>query len=170
MMSLVHWIWCLEWLCQVSCFYRKVRDILIVHWARYTNHWGKTLCDDYVIDVHSTSPRYPDYWINAPNQTLGSFISWIEGNGQYNIFEKVRKPWQFDDDVIKWKHFPRDWSFVRGIYRSPVNSPHKGQWRGALIFSLICASTNNWADYGDADDWKRQCAHYDVTVMTVSQW
>ena len=42
------------------------------------------------------------------------------------------------DDVIKWKHFPRYWSFVQGIHRSPVNSPHKGQWRGALMFSLIC--------------------------------
>ena len=29
------------------------------------------------------------------------------------------------DDVIKWKHFPRNWPFVRGIHRSPVNSPHK---------------------------------------------
>ena len=43
------------------------------------------------------------------------------------------------DDVIKWKHFPRYWPCVRGIHRSPVNSPHKGQWRGALVFSLICA-------------------------------
>ena len=40
------------------------------------------------------------------------------------------------DDVIKWKHFPRHWPFVRGIHRSP-NSPHKGQWRGTLMFSLI---------------------------------
>ena len=40
-------------------------------------------------------------------------------------------------DVIKWKHFPRYWPFVREIHRSPVNSPHKGQWRGALMFSLI---------------------------------
>ena len=31
-----------------------------------------------------------------------------------------------------------------GIHRSPVNSPHKGQWRGALMFSLICAWTNGW--------------------------
>ena len=42
------------------------------------------------------------------------------------------------DDVIKWKPFPRNWAFVRGIHRSPVNSPHKGQWRGALMFYLIC--------------------------------
>ena len=43
------------------------------------------------------------------------------------------------DDVIKWKHFPRYWPFVRGIHRSSVNYPHKGQWHGALLFSLICA-------------------------------
>ena len=46
---------------------------------------------------------------------------------------------RYHDDVIKWKHFPRYWPFVRGIHRSPVNSPDKGQWRGALMFSLICA-------------------------------
>ena len=40
------------------------------------------------------------------------------------------------EDVIKWKHFPRYWPFVRGIHRSPANSPHKGQWRGALMFSI----------------------------------
>ena len=42
------------------------------------------------------------------------------------------------DDVIKWKHIPRYWPFVRGIHQSPVNSPHKGQWCWALMFSLIC--------------------------------
>ena len=42
-------------------------------------------------------------------------------------------------DVIKWKSFPRYWPFVRGIHRLPVNSPHKGQWRGALMFTLIYA-------------------------------
>ena len=40
-----------------------------------------------------------------------------------------------------WRHqmetFPRCWPFVCGIYRSPVNSPHKDQWREALMFSLI---------------------------------
>ena len=43
------------------------------------------------------------------------------------------------DDVIKWKHFPRCWSFVRRVHRWSVNSPRKGQWRGAVMFSLICA-------------------------------
>ena len=30
----------------------------------------------------------------------------------------------YHDDVIKWKYFARYWPFVRGIHRSPVNSPH----------------------------------------------
>ena len=51
---------------------------------------------------------------------------------------------EYHDDVIKWKHFPRYWPFVRGIHRSPVNSPHKGQWHGDLMFSLICARINAW--------------------------
>ena len=67
-------------------------------------------------------------------------------------------------DVIKWKHFPRYWPFVRGIHRSPVNSPHKGQWRGALMFSLICAWMNGWVNNRKAGDLRRHCAHYDVTV------
>ena len=41
------------------------------------------------------------------------------------------------DDVIKWKHFPSYWPYVRGIHRSSVNSPHNGQEHGALMYSLI---------------------------------
>ena len=69
------------------------------------------------------------------------------------------------DDVIKWKHFPRYWPFVRGIHRSPVNSPHKGQWRGSLMFSLICAWINRWVNNGEAGDLRRYRTHYDVIVM-----
>ena len=47
-------------------------------------------------------------------------------------------------DVIKWKHVPRYWPSVRGIHRSPVNSPHKGQSRAALMLPLICAWINAW--------------------------
>ena len=69
------------------------------------------------------------------------------------------------DDVIKWKYFPRYWPFVRGIHRSPVNSPHKGQWRGALMFSLICAWMNDWVNNRETGDSRRNRTHYDVTVM-----
>ena len=69
------------------------------------------------------------------------------------------------DDVIKWKHFPCHWSFVWGIHRSSVNSPHKGQWRGTLMFSLICAWINGWVNHHEAGDLRRYRAHYDVIVM-----
>ena len=67
------------------------------------------------------------------------------------------------DDVIKY--FPRSWPFVRGIHRSPVNSPYKGQWRGGLMFSLICAWMNDWINIREAGDLRRHRTHYDVTVM-----
>ena len=74
------------------------------------------------------------------------------------------------DDVIKWKHFPRYWPFVRGIHQSPVNSPHKGQWRGALIFSLICVCIHGWVNNPEAGDLRCSGAHYDVIVMKVVHW
>ena len=69
---------------------------------------------------------------------------------------------------MKWKHFPRYWPFVRGIHRSPVNSPQKGQWRGALMFSLICLGINGWVNNRKAGDLRRYRAHYDVIVMAMS--
>ena len=42
---------------------------------------------------------------------------------------------------------------------------HKGRWHGSLMFSLICAWTNGWANIRDAGDLRRHRAHYDVTVM-----
>ena len=71
------------------------------------------------------------------------------------------------DDVIKWKHYPRYWPFVRGIHRSPVNSLHKGQWRGALMLSLICARINGWVNNGEAGDMRCHRVHYNVIVMMI---
>ena len=69
-----------------------------------------------------------------------------------------------------WRHQMETFSallaLVLGIHRSPINSPHKGQWRGALLFSLIFAWTNGWVNNRDAGDLKRHLAHNDVTVMT----
>ena len=61
---------------------------------------------------------------------------------------------------------PRYFPFVLGIHRSPVNSLRKGQWRGTLMFSLICAWTNGWVNNRDTGDLRRHDAHYDVTIMT----
>ena len=74
------------------------------------------------------------------------------------------------DDVIKWKHFPRYWPFVRSVHRSPVNSPHKGQWRGALMFSLICTWIHGWVSNREAGDLRRLRTHYDNNVPCFKMW
>ena len=72
------------------------------------------------------------------------------------------------DDVIKWKHFPRYLPFMLGIHRSPVNSPNKGQWRGALMLSLFRAWIDGWVNNCQAGDWKRHPANFDVIIMNSS--
>ena len=54
---------------------------------------------------------------------------------------------------------------MRGIHRSPVNSPHRGQWRGALMFSLICTWTNGSANNLDARDLRRHCSSLHCNVF-----
>ena len=47
----------------------------------------------------------------------------------------------------------------REIRPWPVNSPHKGQWRGGLMFSSICAWISGWINNRGADDLRRHRAH-----------
>ena len=96
--------------------------------------------------------------------TTSKKVTFLSFSTRYDYW-KFRMCYKSHDDVIKWKHFPRYWPFVRGIHRSRVNSPHKGQWRGALMFSLIYARMNEWVNNREAGDLRRHRAHYDVTVM-----
>ena len=68
-------------------------------------------------------------------------------------------------DVIKWKRFSCYCPSVRSIHRSPVHTPHKDQWRGALTCSLICAWINGWVNNRYAGDFRRRCARHYVTVI-----
>ena len=104
------------------------------------------------------------HWNDIAQQLLQSLPS----HATYNSHKAIRKlsmDWMQHDDVIKWKQLPRYWPFVRGIHRSPVKSPHKGQWRGTLMFSLICVWINDWVNNREAGDLRRYRAHYDVIVM-----
>ena len=70
-------------------------------------------------------------------------------------------------DVIIMKKFPHHWPFVWGIYKSPLNSSHKGRWRGALLFSLFCTWTNGYVNNQYVGDSRRHRAHCGVTVMDL---
>ena len=85
-------------------------------------------------------------------------LSWIWPSGGPGVVF-------FHDDVIKWKRFARYWPFARGIHRSQVNSPHKGQWRRTLMFSSIYAWIKGWVNNRKAGDLRHHSAHYDVTLL-----
>ena len=100
----------------------------------------------------------------APWKTVGHDRV-ADGDCRYHDGHFFLNFWPSHDDVIKWKHFPRNWPFVRGIHRSPVNSPHKGQWHRASMFSLMYAWINGRLNNGEAGDLRGHRAHYDVIVM-----
>ena len=103
--------------------------------------------------------------ICSANKGMTEHLHWLTRSGSNQFKISVFDNGHFHDDVIKWKHFPLYWPFVRGIHRSTVNSPHKGQWRGALMFSLTCVWINGWVNNRETGDLRRHHAHYDVTVM-----
>ena len=71
-------------------------------------------------------------WFKHSHKVYTGEISWTAYYPPPLVQKQI-----FHDDVIKWQHFPRYWPFVRGIHRWPVNSPHKGQWRRALMFFYL---------------------------------
>ena len=75
------------------------------------------------------------------------------------FFSRSDRVSSLHDGVTKWKYFPRYWPFVKSL----VDSPHKSQWRAALMYSLIW--TNGSANNPGTGDLSRHCAHYDVIIM-----
>ena len=89
-------------------------------------------------------------------------LEWSKETSTYILcFNVIWPPW--------WRHQMETFSALLAIWAGnspvPVNSPHKGQWRGTLMFSLICARMNCWANNREADDLRRHRTHYDVIVM-----
>ena len=74
------------------------------------------------------------------------------------------------DDVIKYNTtFCALLDLCAGNSPVPVNCPHKGQWRGALMFYLICAWINSWVYNRGAGNLRRHRAHYDIIVMVIKK-
>ena len=75
-----------------------------------------------------------------------------------------------DVSISWWRHQMETFSALLAICAGnspvPVNSPHKGQWRGALMFTLICARIYSWVNNSEAGEMRRYRAHYDVIVMS----
>ena len=65
----------------------------------------------------------------------------------------------FHDDVIKWKHFPRNCPFVRGIHRS--------RWIPHTKASDAELWINGWVNNREAGDLRSHRGHHDVNVIVM---
>ena len=84
----------------------------------------------------------------------------MEDNGIFSSITYIMVSWASVAGIVL-----SEYPIVRRIHRSPVNSPHKGQWRGALMFSLISAWINGWVNNRESGDLRRHRTHYYATVM-----
>ena len=120
----------------------------LLNWVEY--HWYKI------------SFKYPrgQWWVSDVYRLLQQPHGYT-GNHCYHI---VSRPW--------WRHQMEPFSALLALCAGnspvPVNSPHKGQWRGALMFSLICAWINDWVNNREAGDLRRHRGHYDVNIMSLT--
>ena len=124
----------------------------------WTNGWAKNrdagctinpgywqICVEYILTKSAALPDHEEVKMELMLVNIKDYILPLTSTIiLHKVLISPDIPWH--DDVIKWKPFPRYWPFVRGIHRSPVNSPHKGQSRGALMFTLICARINGWVN------------------------
>ena len=81
--------------------------------------------------------------------------------------------WWKAHSVVSWWRHPMETFFTllalcAGNSPATGEFPHKDQWRGALMCSLICAWINGCVNNHEAGDLRRHRTHYDVTVMFIN--
>ena len=102
------------------------------------------------------------FWVLAsPDHQQSWYWQWRVKGSMPSTTKNGNSPW--------WRHEMETFSALLAICAGnspvPVNSPHKGQWGEALMFSLICVWINGWVNNREAGDLRRHRAHYDVIVM-----
>ena len=79
------------------------------------------------------------------------------------VMKSTIRPW--------WRHHRGTFSALLALCagNSSVTgeSPHKGQWRRPLMFSLICVWINGWVNNRETGDLRHYRAHYDVILMST---
>ena len=147
--------WTFQWLCA-----RFALDFVVVYFYPYPSRLLYWLLmgewHDYRNKKSKQTKTKPIKWKFTDFVTITVSAICIEHNHRWNQ---------------SWRHQMETLSALLalcgGIQRSPANSPHKGQWSGALMLSLICAWINSWVNNREAtSDLRRHRAHYDVIVMS----
>ena len=130
----------------------------------------------YMLVQFDTKIRTPHYW---PVQ--GRNHQWIIKKARI-FMAMIIFMWLMVESIVIstiigkaswWRHQMETFSALLALCAGnspvPVNSLHKGQWRGALMFTLLCARINDWVNNRVAVDLRRHLDHYDVSVMWVKR-
>ena len=116
-------------------------------------HWKIPYFDLNIIEVCYNWKRVSIGWGNGLVPDRGHAITWTAADQVYwRIYAPLGDNEYMMTSSLKWNHLP-------------VNSPHKGQWREALMFSLICTWINDSVSNRHAGDLRRHRAHCEVIVM-----
>ena len=137
--------------------------------------WQKTLSTLLTLCVSNPSVNVGISGLPAQRPVMPNFdISFVVSLNELLNKQAMLMIW--DAIVVMWCHCfvccimmtsqnGNTFHITGPLWGWPVDSPHKGQWRGALMFSLISVSTNGWANNRDAGDLRSHHAHYNITVM-----
>ena len=160
----------LKLVCVNKICFRTSATTLLINWHDYLGPFFHQL-NSYFLDIQATLSR-SDPGVRQGAKTSPDAFSFI------HLHTEVGTKWltlcrrRFQVHFIKhawWRHQTEIFSALLAICVGnspvPVNSPHKGQWRGALMFSLICTWINGWVNNREAGDLGRHSANYDVIVM-----
>ena len=146
-------------------------------WVKNLFLWVVLICDKLSASAWWLQMSWPqtgarpstaDYWILGTKHLCHARLPyWVKANGCEKFYPSMCfKLFPVSQNMVaSSKHFSRYWLLVWWNHRSSVNSPHKGQRRGALMFSLISAWINGWVNNHKAGDLRHHCTHYDVTVL-----
>ena len=134
----------------------------------WTSCWSK---QSYSVLTHNVKPLQ---WYHDFKKQTPLFIQQLLPHNWHtyiNVLFIIIHPYYTKRFTPWWRHqmeiFSAPLAYCVGNHRSPVDSPHKGQWRRALMFSFSWAWTNGWVNIRKAGDLRRHRAHYGVTVMLL---
>ena len=123
-----------------------------------------------VPDISPLMPMHQDPLLVIPIYTNLSSVNTIHAHFPLTVLQPLGQDCE-QSSIPWWRHQMEKFSALLATCtgNSPVPgeaAPRKGQWRGALMFSLIWVWINGWVNDLDAGDLRRSRAHYDVTLMT----
>ena len=138
---------------------------LSVHLAQYWSDFCTPVC---LVEVCAPRDRFTQQGTYGEINTdwIGVTGLWLLHNWDDVGVRELCTLKLCEINISWWRHEMGTFSVLLALCagNSPVNSPHKGHWRGALIFSFICAWINGWINNREAGDLRHHPAHYELGI------